>query len=942
TNAGSESLSAVEPGIFSLQLQPVGPHDFHWMTGGENQPDMWLLQTEQLAPGKPRRFDSYDPFPTKRALFPGDGIRARIFLNDHPIWPANGWQYVPNATVTVPFDLNTSVRAGDKLVFLVNMNQNIGFDTTTFDPIIRYDTGETHIASHEFSGEQGRNGWRYQYRENGRFIDLVYYPQHQQWRKAVDNATGTPFVGPTAQHPDSGQDAARVWTAPHDGHVRITGSISNTGNQFSTGTYGFRMGSSSYAPWVALQRRDSGAGIFIGWDYFGHWASSYEADGNGVVTARMRVAGHHQTLAPGESVSAPQAFAGLFRDDLDDAGNELLDWQYRYLWDYTREGWFPAIRMLGYWWKGTGWGRPAVGWTGGDPDFGSAFRKIFRVADLMREVGGDVYHRDWGWWDRAGDWNGPDFRSTHDYLRKYGIGQLIYAFLYTVDPKSKVAQDHPNWVLGGSTLDLSRPEVVQFIEGQLEQFYQKWSDFEWRNDSTPTSPHGADDTPLLKQDEGFRQVIRAFLDRHPDCAFQSVNGGGNDAGYDYVRYSSTIQFSDGAVGIHHNHYASLLFPPDKTNDNPDQWNPDHFDVAAWRRLLCSNFDMTGDTWDPVKLEGLREQIDIYHYLQAHGVVGRWARVYRRRVVGDDPVLYFQRLSRDRLRAMIIPKRSTPGPVTIWPKGLLANARYVVSFQVTPDAMERSGSDLMGRGISLQTMAPGELIYLKLPMHPGSKVDTIPPTPPANAKKRLAENMGYPGVEVVWAPGSDNNWVSYYEAVRDGDRIGRAAKGHYFFDHSAGADPAARYEIVTVDGAGNRSGSVLADGPIAPRARVVDDADPAARFTGPWRRETDLEPAHAGTISSTEAPGASVEITFSGGRVLWFSKLGSDCGVAHAQLDQEPIETIDTYSADDIWGVCVYQKRSPAGDHRLRITVTGDHASRSSGNLVYVDGFRVEP
>ena len=32
----------------------------------------------------------------------------------------------------------------------------------------------------------------------------------------------------------------------------------------------------------------------------------------------------------------------LFRDDLDNAGNELLDWQYRYLWDYTREGWFPG------------------------------------------------------------------------------------------------------------------------------------------------------------------------------------------------------------------------------------------------------------------------------------------------------------------------------------------------------------------------------------------------------------------------------------------------------------------------------------------------------------------------------------------------------------------------------------------------------------------------
>ena len=51
----------------------------------------------------------------------------------------------------------------------------------------------------------------------------------------------------------------------------------------------------------------------------------------------MKVAGHKQTLAPGESLTTPKAFVGLFRDDLDDAGNEVLDWQYRYLWDYTRE-----------------------------------------------------------------------------------------------------------------------------------------------------------------------------------------------------------------------------------------------------------------------------------------------------------------------------------------------------------------------------------------------------------------------------------------------------------------------------------------------------------------------------------------------------------------------------------------------------------------------------
>ncbi|HEY4283980.1 MAG TPA: hypothetical protein VGM62_13015, partial [Chthoniobacterales bacterium] len=42
-----------------------------------------------------------------------------------------------------------------------------------------------------------------------------------------------------------------------------------------TGEYGFRSGSSTYAPWCALFNRDTRQGLFIGWDYFGHWTSSY-------------------------------------------------------------------------------------------------------------------------------------------------------------------------------------------------------------------------------------------------------------------------------------------------------------------------------------------------------------------------------------------------------------------------------------------------------------------------------------------------------------------------------------------------------------------------------------------------------------------------------------------------------------------------------------------
>ncbi len=943
-NTGNVPVSLINPGFLNAALRLGNPEtlDFHWMTGGENQPGSWDLRTEKLGADQPRRFDSYEPFPVdmSKTSYQGDGINAKILHNETQVWPADGWQYVANATINAPFDVTLDVAAGDRLVFLVNMNGGIGFDTTAFDPVIAYADGDTHQCGKEFSGEQGKNGWRYQYLENGKYIDLVYYALPNQWRKEKDNTTGTPFIGQSNQHPDAGQDAVRVWTAPKAGKVRLGGSICNTGNGQALGGYGFRPGTSTYAPWYGLYNRETRQGVFVGWDYFGHWTSSFAPDGRGDVAAGLEVAGYNNTLEPGQSMNTPKSFMGLFRDDLDNAGNECLDWQYRYLWDYTRDGWFPAIRMLGYWMNGTGWGQPGVSWTGGNPDLASTFRKVFRVADLMRCTGADVYHRDWGWWDRAGDWNGPDFRTTIGYLRKHGMGQLIYAFLYTVDLESKVAKEHPDWLLG-STLDMSKPEVVDFMKGQLDGFVERWGDFEWRNDSFFTAQRDGADTPMIGQDEGLRAVIRGFLDKHPGCAFQAVNGGGNYGGYDYARYASTFSFSDGAVGILRNYHASLLFPPDKTSDIPDVWNPDKYDKATWRGLLCINFDMTGDTWDPAKLEGLRELIDIYHYLHAQEVVGRWVRVYRPLIEGDDATMYLQRLSRDQQRGIIIPKRPAPGPVTVKPKGLLPESSYVVSFHESDVSETRTGADLMAAGIRIENMPAGELLYLNLPMHPGSKLDKTPPAPPSAVTKTAGDNMGWPGVELAWQPATDNNWVSYYAVLRDGEALGKAAKGTFYFDHSAGADPAARYAVRTVDGSGNSSAEVAADGPGSKRALVIDDAPGGGiAFAGGWEQKSGLPPAHAGTIAASAEKGAAAEFSFEGGKVLVFSKLGADCGKAAIRIDDKVPEIVDTYSADDIWGVCVFQQELPAGRHTLRIEVLGEHSERAKDSVVHVDGIRV--
>jgi hypothetical protein len=975
-NVGSAPLVICDPRFLNLTAT-VGPPesvDFDWMAGGDNRPGSWNLRTEKLLPAQSRSFDSYDPLNgSASGNYAGDGVITRVLLNNQQVWPVKSWRtmkwgYAPNADTPLHIDAEANVWPGDKLVFVVNRFGTMNLDTTSFDPTVTYADGEQHTASKEFGNSQNKNGWKYQHRPESTFgnadlarfyesrplshqsqeplklLDLAYDESTKQWRIPGDNKADDLFIASGVMHPGLLEDAVLVWTAPKAGKVQINANVVNIANRAVAGAGREpHMGSAIYAPWNALMNRKNGDGFFMGWDYFGHWASSFTAKADGAVDVDFKVAGYRQKLAPGESLTTPMAFVGTFQKDLDNAGNEVLDWQYRYLWDYTRDGWFPGIRQAGWWVKGTAWPDPNNSRVLGkgpltlthidDADRDSTFRKIFRLADLLSEEGADVYHRDCCWWDSSGalqvttqkdNGGGPDFRTTGIYLRKHSMGQLIYRPII---------------------LDTSKPDAVANLERFVDNLHDRYGTMEWRTDGPPIAQtQNGDDTVLLAEDQGFREILRHYLDKHPEDAFQACNGGGNEVGYDYARYASSISFSDGAVGMLRNYWASLILPPDKIAENGDFWEIDKFDKSIYRGLLTMGFDNAGDTWEPEKVEGMRELIDIYHYLESQGVVGRWVHVYRPFVSGDDPTMYFERLSRDEERGIIIPKQPAPGPVTIKPKGLLPDKQYVVSYQESSDGQTRSGTDLMQNGINIQSMMPGELIYLNLPYHPGNKVDKARPTAPVDPHTQQAVNMEYPGVELTWKPGHDDQWVSYYEVLRDGVLLDKVAKGTYFFDHSAGADLAAKYEVRTVDGAGLRSGLVGAESGSRKRVVVLDDSAAAIHFTGGWRQQSGLQPAYLGTISGSDVQGASFEMEFEGTKFTWFTKLCDDCGKAGVSIDGEPDTVVNTYSADDIWGVGVYSKTfSSSGKHKAKISVLGQPPDAyGTGTSVYLDGIQVQP
>ena len=147
------------------------------------------------------------------------GVNLKILKNDDQLWPEEGWAHSKNNADRPQHDVKAEVESGDKLYFLVNRHQGMGFDTAYWDPVITYDDGATFKASQGFSGTQGKNGWHYQYKDGETYASLVYDNRYETWKH-----NGFPLLKATRQRPGFETESARVFVAPKHGTVRVTGA----------------------------------------------------------------------------------------------------------------------------------------------------------------------------------------------------------------------------------------------------------------------------------------------------------------------------------------------------------------------------------------------------------------------------------------------------------------------------------------------------------------------------------------------------------------------------------------------------------------------------------------------------------------------------------------------------------------------------------------------
>lgn len=569
-------------------------------------------------------------------------------------------------------------------------------------------------------------------------------------------------------------------------------------------------GGDQFQPFGMLYNRKTSEGIFMTWDYTGTWTAKF-GNNSGRIFSQVSTAGgseHEFSVADGESVSSPLARMGVFTGDLDDMGNAITDYQYRYKWKHTNEKYMNNIRFGGY---------------------GYSNDILFDKINLNRYLGGDMLWIDDGWQTYLGDWEWNGTRPVNeyqDYLKLSSMTLGMWLVPWGVISGSELAAEHPEWCInlsdkkGGLKVELS--EVQKHIRNMLNARQQEFGTFMLKTDFNQNKSTYPRATAVM-------EIIKNFKEDNPQAGITLCSDGGGLLNPGTAEYSEIIALQDGASGLDDGYWVSMLYPVDKIMTSNGRASLGEY-TKSNRAIMSGAFTVAttsvlGQTGNlnisDAEMELVRQDADLYRWLCTQGVMGRFVKVYRPDTTSQNKYYFMQKMSPDSSKGYMTVRfdESFAGEeLVMYPKGLIADMTYTVSsLENGMKRMTKTGAELMAEGIAL-TMKVGEVLFFNLENHPGNNNDTLPPSEPSDLIQQPAAHLGFEGMELSWSAAEDNNWISYYEILKNGQYYTKVSAGTYYFDEDGTTEDV--YEVRSVDGGGNKSDIIRADG--APDGYPADD------------------------------------------------------------------------------------------------------------------------
>ena len=204
---------------------------------------------------------------------------------------------------------------------------------------------------------------------------------------------------------------------------------------------------------------------------------------------------------------------------------------------------------------------------------------LLRMMDDAASMGLEMFVLDDGWFGNKyprngddaglGDWevNSAKLPEGIDYLASYahskGLKFGIWIEPEMVNPRSELAQKHPEWVVQSSgreiyqgrnqwVLDLSNPAVEDFVFGIFDRTMQlapgidyiKWDCNRVIQSFGSTYLGTAQDKFYVDYCQGLYNVMRRIREKYPRVLVQCCSSGGGRVDYGSLRYCNEIWTSD--------------------------------------------------------------------------------------------------------------------------------------------------------------------------------------------------------------------------------------------------------------------------------------------------------------------------------------------------------------------------------------------------------------
>ncbi len=123
-------------------------------------------------------------------------------------------------------------------------------------------------------------------------------------------------------------------------------------------------------------------------------------------------------------------------------------------------------------------------------------------------------------------------------------------------------------------------------------------------------------------------------------------------------------------------------------------------------------------------------------------------------------------------------------------------------------------------------------------------------------------------------------------------------------------------------------------------RGIEEDSSVVSYLGSWYPNHKCGNSGGGAVTAMET-GAAATVRFTGTGISWLGLRDEWAGIANVYVDGELKQTVDEYAAPAAFQQVLFRVAGlPAGEHTLRIEVTGTHNPASQGSWVWVDAFDV--